>query len=117
MPQCKACNGTGSVVHANEGRVVCQVCRGTGNVVDSDRAAISSAMGSDAIGCVVGLLLGALLAYGGYRLGYQLGGTFGANNLGVPFTPDSKIALYGSIGGGAVGFLLGFGISRLIKSG
>ena len=116
MANCRACNGTGSMNQAGVGRTVCQVCRGTGQFIDGDKANRASAMGSDAVGCVIGIVLGCLLAFGGYKLGYQLGGSFGASNLGVKFTPDSKIALYGSIIGAAGGFLLGFGLSRLRKS-
>jgi len=98
------------------GKTACQVCRGTGRFVDSDKSDRASAISSDAVGCVVGIALGVLLAFGGYKLGYQVGGSFGESNMGVKFTPDSKIAFYGSIIGAAGGFLLGFGLSRLRRS-
>lgn len=115
MANCRACNGSGFVNQAGVGKTACQVCRGTGQFTDRDKADRASAMSSDAVGCVIGLALGCLLAFGGYKLGYQVGGSFGASNLGVKFTPDSKIALYGSIIGAAAGFLLGFALSRLRK--
>ncbi len=80
---------------------------------DGDKAARASAMSSDAIGCVVGLVVGILLAFGGFKLGYQLGGSIGESAMGVKFTANSQIATYGSYIGAAVGFLAGFGVSRL----
>lgn len=92
------------------------MCRGTGMFTDGDKAAKASAMSSDAVGCVIGLVLGAALAFGGFKLGYQLGGSIGESAMGVKFTADSQIAKYGSYIGAAAGFLLGFGLSRLRAS-
>ena len=91
------------------GRMACQVCGGTGNVGDGDKSERASAMSSDMKGCIIGLVLGGILAFGGWTLGNSMGGQFATSFGKTKAQAEQICGIVGAIGG----FLIGFGVSRV----